>query len=636
MMPPLSGTGSQLDTLLPAAGAVAPRPPEQDVKAARVLAAQIEPASMANFLSGVRTQTHNQLEALAFVLHEEYPNRINEQIKKEVATRLVALRQEVAVGQTNLPESVSDTAKIEAELKRTENRLEWVRRLLTLPTAPATVTPVVPVTAAPEAPTFLSNLFGGVTSRVMAIFSGRPATEDQAAKVEAQSKALAGNLATAGERLLDNLISSPDALARVPVIGAALAAPVNAVAALMGFTPAVLQDRRLRRESERAFRGALVANNVVSPVTVFDENTWNALKAVQPPRPVTTLLQEWVKAQRDNGVSGPLTLSSPMDLLNVELLRKQLQDKRSMDARTTLVGNIGTRLRRTVSTLTNGTEVQMQSSGGSIALTARVGDLTPPAVLPGQPVGTPPPVPVAGVRDFDDNGAPVSPEAKTLAGAMIKFPRATKIRIVASGMPEMTAANEYVIPVGAFDEAGVAVSNEAKTLVGMSVRFPNATKLRLAAAGGNYEMTNLTEFMAVTNSFNENGSPSNAGRQFDNAIRTLTGATKITIQPNGNAEILNQTEFNIPARSTTRIADLAALANLGADERVQQITINTGMQREVPLLAWRDNGTVEINAHDNSVARIVAAGGWSSILNRISVGRSINLQTMTPIGSSSI
>ncbi len=635
MMPPVLGTGSHLDGLLPTSTSTAPRPPEADVKAARSLAARIAPATMEEFFSGVRTQTHTQLEALAFVLHEEYPNRITDQVKKEVAERLVALRQEVAQGSVNLPEGLSDTAKIEAELKRTENRLEWVRRLLT---RPAPVTPVTPVQ--PPAPSFLTDFFGGLTTRVMTMFNGRPPTVQQVAAVQTQTSGITRNLAEAGERLVDSVIASPETLSRIPVIGSALAAPINIIGGLMGINPATRAERLERRQAERQLRTALTARNVVCPNPTIDSLTLSVLKG-QPvvpgapaPAPSTApvniiqLLDNWVATQRLNGmpVTQQLVLNSVAELAppNVDALNKQAQAKRAVDARNALTDGIGKRLRRPVATLTNGTDVQMQATGAGIALTARIGDLNTPGAIPplGTPANTPTTTP-ASTRDFDDTGTPVSPEAKTLAGAMIKFPRATKIRIVANGNTEMTNSNEYTIAVGSFDETGSAQNDTAKTLVGACTKFPTAKEVKITASGTmecNGTGANK-KYTLIAGSIDDTGNgTSPEGTLFLSAIEGLSAATKIAVTTSATPlEIRNQTEFSIPVGSDTDIANLQILAGMPRDSRAQRIVIDGSMRRNVPLVEWRNSSLIHLGSHPQTIA-MLRGRTWGSLLDDKEVG----------------
>ncbi len=628
MMPPSFSTGSSLDGFLPATAPAPTRERTQEgIQNARKIAAGML-TDTEGFFAVVRTRTHEQLDDLAHVINTEFPNRINERLKKEIVERLAVLRKQVR-----------ETTSTEDALRTIEDRLGAVLELLKRPLATtAPVTPVAPVVPpAPEAPSFLTDFFGGITSRVMTMFSGRPATAQEAAKVEAQTKALSSNIATAGERILDGLIASPEALARIPVIGTALAAPINIIGSLMGSTPESRRDRAARREAERAFRGALAGSNVLCANPNFDDVTWNALKAVQPPRPVTVLLQEWVKAQRDTGITTQLVLNSPMELLNLDGLRKQLADKRVTDQRNALITSIGGRIGRPVSSITNGSDVQAQIGTGGVAITARIGDLSAPplSATPGGISPAPLTAPAAA-RDFDDTGNPVTAEAKTLVGAMRKFPNAVKIRIGASGSPmEMTAANEFTIPAGSFDETGVAQTNEARTLVGMSVRFRNATKLKLTnPSGGGYELANATEYTALPGGFAENGNPStNDARQFETAIRTLTGATKITVVQRGNPEILNGNEFTIRAGSTrVSLGDMQALARLENDRDISQIIFDAGLPQDIPMVEWRDN-VIHVGGNAESVAKIVAAGSWNAVLANSSVGRRINLNTMRPISS---
>ncbi len=636
MMPPILGTGSHLDGLLPTSTSIAPRPPEADVKEARALAARIAPATMEEFFTGVRTQTHTQLEALAFVLHEEYPNRITDQVKKGVAERLVALRQEVAQGSVNLPEGLSETAKIEAELKRTENRLEWVRRLLTRPSQAAPITPVQPA----PAPSFLTDFFGGLTTRMMTMFNGRPPTVQQVAAVQTQTSGITRNLAEAGERLVDSVIASPETLSRIPVIGSALAAPINIIGGLMGINPATRAERLERRQAERQLRSALALRNVVCPNPTIDSITLSTLKGQVPtpanptPAPVSTpvnivqLLDNWIAAQRANGtpVTQQLALNSVAELAptNVDVLNKQIQAKRAIDGRTALVDSIGRRLRRPVATLTNGTDVQMQATGAGIALTARIGDVSTPGAIPplGTPVGTPTAIPT-GARDFDDTGAPVSPEAKTLAGAMQKFPRATKIRIVASGNAEMTNTNELTIPVGSFDETGSAQNDAAKTLVGACTKFPAAKEVKIPASGTmEYSGTGTNKkYTLVAGSLDETGNgASPEGTLLLSAIEGLGAATKISIVASGAPlEIRNQTEFSIPVGSDTDIANLQILVGMPRDSRAQRIVIDGSMRRNVPLVEWRNSSLIHLGSHPQTIA-MLRGRTWGSLLDDKEVG----------------
>lgn len=618
-----SSIGSQLDGLLPAPPA-AVRPPENDVKSARDLASRIAPSSMNEFFSAVRTQTHSQLEALAFVLQEEFPGRITEQVKKEFAQRLAILRTEVLGNATGTEEA----------LKKLENRLGWVRSLLTRP-ATAPVAPTAP--QQPQVPGFLTGMLGGLSTRIVSMFTGRPATQAQSAAAQVQATTFATMIAQAGERLVDSVIAAPDMLSRLPG-GSVIAAPINFLAGLMGSTPENRRDRMMRREAERAFQAALRANAVSCAVPTIDDLTWQSLKATvqpvqpgQPTQPVNmvAMVQAWVKLQRDSGVAGTLALGSAAELVNLDALRKQLNDKRAVEQRTGLQNAIGARIGRTVNAVTNGTEVQMQGNATSVSVTARLATEAP-TVSPAPVTGITPTPTVQPAGDFDAVGNPVSNEAKTLIGAAKKFPRAAKIRIVSSGSLEMVNPNEFVVPSGSFDETGAAQTNEARTLVGMSTRFQNATKLKIAAAGGSYEMINSTEFTAVSGGFAENGSPSSAeARQFDTAIRELTRATKITLSTRENAQIINQTEFVV--RPTTRIADLKRLSELASDDAVQQVTINSGMlPRDIPILERRENG-VELNTHPNTVNKIVEAGGWSGVLNRLGNNSRLNLDTMQPI-----
>lgn len=436
---------------------------------------------------------------------------------------------------------------------------------------------------------------------------------------------------------MDSVIAAPEMLSRLPG-GSVIAAPISFLAGLMGSTPESRRDRMMRREAERAFQAALRANAVSCAVPTIDDLTWQSLKAtVQPAQPgqpsqpvnMVAMVQAWVKLQRDSGITGTLSLGSAAELVNLEALRKQLNDKRAAEQRTGLQNAIGARIGRTVSTVTNGTEVQMQGNATSVSITGRL-TAEAPAVSPAPVTGIAPAPAVQPAADFDAIGNPVSNEAKTLIGAAKKFPRATKIRIVSSGTLEMINPNEYVVPSGSFDETGAAQTNEARTLVGMSARFQNATKLKIAAASGSYEMVNSTEFTAVAGGFAENGSPSSAeARQFDTAIRELTRATKITLSTRENAQIINQTEFVV--RPTTRIADLKRLSELSPDDAVQQVTINSGMlPRDIPILERRENG-VDLNTHPDSVNRIVTAGGWAAVMNSLGNNARLNLATMQPI-----
>lgn len=617
--------GSQLDGLLPAAP-VAPRPPEVDVKTARELAARIAPATMNDFLSAVRSQTHSQLEALAFVLQEEYPNRISEQIKKEFGQRLVALRTEV--------QSPSGT---ESRLKDLENRLGWVRSLLTRPTIPEPTPVAVPTAPAQQPPSMLTGMFTSLSTRLVSMFTGRPATQAQTPVAQAQAIAVTSMVTQAGERIVDSIIAAPEMLSRIPG-GSMLSAPITFLAGLMGSTPESRRDRMMRREAERAFQAALRANAVTCAAPTIDDMTWQSLKAtVQPAQPgqpsqpvnMVAMVQAWVKVQRENGVAGQLSLSSAAELLTIDVLRKQLSDKRIVEQRTGLQTAIGTRIGRTVTGLTSSTEVQMQGSAGAVSISARLSSETPTNAGVQAPGAIPAPVPQA-TSDFDALGNPVSNEAKTLIGAARKFPRATKIRIVATGNIEMINPNEFVVPVGSFDETGTPQNNEARTLVGMSVRFANATKLKVAATGGNYELTNTTEYSAVVGGFADNGNTStNEARKFEEAIRLLTGATKISVVSRGNSEVVNQNEFIINA--ATSIATLQRLAGMAPDEAVRRVVINGGLfPRDVPLLQRTSDEAVEINTHPNAAQRL-AEVGWPAALNALGNNTRLNLATMQPI-----